>query len=327
MIHKTETLKLLLRSTFALLLATNVWVWLRLSLAFWYINALATVPYLTTSLTPVTMAIETFLILVFPVLTMTYVVMKFFSPQWFLILAALGGVFLSFLNFQLFPTRAPISTYLLSGLVSGIVFALVYNLTAAKKKTGSAKPTPTMVRRKFLSGLGLLAGATATLASFAGPFYMWRKRNEFIDIDIHELNEGQMTTTEVGGKPIWVLKRSPWMVSQLRSKTNHLRDPNSELSSQPMLAKNNLRSIREEYFVAVGICTHLGCMPVYDATGEYGTQNNGAQFYCPCHGATFDLAGRVTRTSVDATNLLVPNHDFVSDTTVRVFHHANEVWH
>lgn len=126
---------------------------------------------------------------------------------------------------------------------------------------------------------------------------------------------GEVKTVEWRGQPVWVMRRTPEMLASLDGISD-LADPASEVKQQPDYATNTHRSIKPEVFVTVGICTHLGCSPV---TLPKGTANPSVPadwkggFFCPCHGSTFDFAGRVFRNKPAPTNLVVPPHKYLAD--------------
>ncbi len=108
------------------------------------------------------------------------------------------------------------------------------------------------------------------------------------------------------------------MLASLPKLTAQLADPNSNGSIQPAYAKNETRSIKPALFVAVGICTHLGCSPTYRkdvAPADLGPEWLGG-FFCPCHQSKFDLAGRVFSGVPASTNLVVPPYSFESENVV-----------
>ena len=125
-------------------------------------------------------------------------------------------------------------------------------------------------------------------------------------------------TVEWRGKPVWILHRTREMLNLLSKHDVELRDPQSEQPQQPEYARNATRSINPRYFIATGICTHLGCIPTY--RNEAGAADLGAAwpggFFCPCHGSRFDLAGRVFKGVPAPTNLVIPPHRYVTDTRV-----------
>lgn len=141
------------------------------------------------------------------------------------------------------------------------------------------------------------------------------------EVDISKLEPGQLLTVEWRGKPVWVLRRSPEMLEGMKAVTHKLRDPESdELSQQPHYVKNAYRSINPEIMLMIGICTHLGCAPTYRpefAPPDLGPEWKGG-FFCPCHGSTYDLAGRVYAGVPAPSNLVVPPYHFVSDTRLMI---------
>lgn len=141
-----------------------------------------------------------------------------------------------------------------------------------------------------------------------------------IEIDVSRLEPGQRVTAEWRGKPVWVIRRTAEQVKSLDELTSQVRDPNSELPMQPDYAENGTRSIKPEFVVLVGICTHLGCSPTFRpdvAAADLGEDWKGG-FFCPCHGSKFDLAGRVYNGVPAPKNLEVPRHKFISDSVILV---------
>jgi len=126
---------------------------------------------------------------------------------------------------------------------------------------------------------------------------------------------------------VWVIHRTKEMLGNLPKPDARVADPNSEVDHQPKYAKNEDRSIKPEIFVAVGICTHLGCSPTFRpeiAPADLGADWLGG-FFCPCHQSKFDLAGRVFKGVPAPTNLVIPPYQFVSDTRIRVGEDAKGV--
>lgn len=141
-----------------------------------------------------------------------------------------------------------------------------------------------------------------------------------VEADISKLEDGQRMTIEWRGKPVWIVKRTSKNLADLPDLNPKLRDPNSNVDQQPSYAQNPNRSIKAEYFVVIGICTHLGCSPSYVKENEphdLGGDWKGG-FFCPCHGSTFDLAGRVYEGVPAPTNLVVPPHTYLSNTRILV---------
>jgi len=168
-------------------------------------------------------------------------------------------------------------------------------------------------------GVAGLAAAGAFVSTFQ-PSERAKAAGAPVEVDISSLASGEMKTVEWRGKPVWILKRSPEMVASLKKTDGQVADPKSERNPEeltPEYARNEYRSIKPELLVAVGICSHLGCSP----TTKFQT---GAQpslpddweggFLCPCHGSTFDLAGRVYKNKPAPDNLEVPRHMYVGDT-------------
>ena len=161
--------------------------------------------------------------------------------------------------------------------------------------------------------------ATGVLVSTFQPSERAKAAGAPVEVDIAGLVPGELKTVEWRGKPVWILKRSPEMIESLKKPDAELADPNSERKPEeltPDYARNEYRSIKPEILVAVGICTHLGCSPV--TRFQTGAQPSlpddwTGGFLCPCHGSTFDLAGRVYKNKPAPDNLEVPRHMFVGD--------------
>jgi len=141
-----------------------------------------------------------------------------------------------------------------------------------------------------------------------------------VEVDISKLEPGMLLTVEWRGKPVWVVNRSKEMLDLLPKHDAQLADPKSEMPQQPDYTTNPTRSIKPEYLVLVGICTHLGCSPTFRK--DVGAADLGADwpggFFCPCHGSRFDLAGRVFKGVPAPTNLVVPPHHYLSETLLLV---------
>jgi ubiquinol-cytochrome c reductase iron-sulfur subunit len=161
--------------------------------------------------------------------------------------------------------------------------------------------------------------ATGVLVSTFQPSERAKAAGAPVEVDIAGLVPGELKTVEWRGKPVWILKRSPEMIESLKQTDAQVADPNSERKQDeltPEYARNEYRSIKPDILVAVGICTHLGCSPV--TRFQTGAQPSlpddwHGGFLCPCHGSTFDLAGRVFKNKPAPDNLEVPRHMFVGD--------------
>ncbi|WP_029837120.1 ubiquinol-cytochrome c reductase iron-sulfur subunit, partial [Vibrio parahaemolyticus] len=140
-----------------------------------------------------------------------------------------------------------------------------------------------------------------------------------VEVDISKIEPGQLVRVEWQGKPVWIVRRTQSVLDNLKTISDKLRDPQSEMEQQPEYAQNEFRSIKEEYFVAVGFCTHLGCSPTY-LPDSFSEQVQGVRsgFFCPCHGSKFDMAGRVFQGVPAPLNLVVPKHMYLSDTKLIV---------
>lgn len=171
------------------------------------------------------------------------------------------------------------------------------------------------------TGCVAAAGVAVPLVSSLAPSERARAMGAGVEVDISDLAPGGVKTVEWRGKPVWIMRRTPEMLAALPQQDAALADPASRKDQQPEYARNPQRSIRPEVFVTVGICTHLGCSPTAVPAGisnpSVGDQWQGG-FFCPCHGSTFDLAGRVFKNKPAPTNLEVPPHRYVSDTRLLI---------
>jgi ubiquinol-cytochrome c reductase iron-sulfur subunit len=177
-------------------------------------------------------------------------------------------------------------------------------------------------RRFWLMTAGTAGGVAAVAATV--PFIATLTPSErakalgaAITVDIGDLAPGAMKTVEWRGKPVWIQRRTPEMLASLTLQDAALADPASLRDDLPEELRNPGRSLQPEIFVAIGICTHLGCSPSAVAEGS-GHPGVGADwhggFFCPCHGSTFDIAGRVFKNKPAPTNLEIPPHRYLSQT-------------
>ena len=168
-------------------------------------------------------------------------------------------------------------------------------------------------------GVGLTATAVPFVASMA-PSERARAIGAPVSVDLQGVKEGELRIAEWRGQPVFVLRRSADRLASLRKHDELLADPQSKRSDQPPYATNVGRSVRPEYGVMVGICTHLGCIPTFRPTP--GAADLGAAwpggFYCPCHGSKFDLAGRVFKSLPAPTNLAIPRYHFAADASLLI---------
>ncbi len=183
-------------------------------------------------------------------------------------------------------------------------------------------------RRRFLTtsatvvgGVGVLATVVPFVATLT-PSAKARAIGAPVEVDINGIKEDELKLVKWQGKPVWILRRDEKSVDALVNLDDELRDPNSEVDQQPEYARNHYRSIKPEYLVVVGLCTHLGCSPKYVVEGDgepWGLPDDWqGGFFCPCHGSLFDLAGRVFKGVPAPTNLIVPPHQYLSDTRIVV---------
>jgi ubiquinol-cytochrome c reductase iron-sulfur subunit len=180
-------------------------------------------------------------------------------------------------------------------------------------------------RRRFLTAATTVVGGAGTVA-LAVPFVSyWQPSARAlaagapVEADFGKLEPGQMLRVEWRGKPVWIVRRTTAMLESVKSLDSEVSDPDSELEMQPSYCKNQLRSIKDEYFVAVGICTHLGCSPTYMPTvGDSPAPDWRGGFFCPCHGSKFDLAGRVYAGVPAPSNLEIPPHFYTGETSILI---------
>jgi len=197
---------------------------------------------------------------------------------------------------------------------------------------GALGPTPADPSRRtwiaITCGAGAVGGvftAVPFVASFE-PSEAARAAGAPVTVDISGLAPGEKMTVAWRGKPVWILRRTKAMLDSLKADDALLADPNSNRTEfpTPAWAKNGWRSIKPEYLVLVGICTHLGCSPVDRFTP--GAQPSlpadwPGGFLCPCHGSLFDLAGRVFKDKPAPDNLEVPPYTYLSDTVLLIGEH------
>ncbi|GAD23156.1 ubiquinol-cytochrome c reductase iron-sulfur subunit [Acidovorax sp. MR-S7] len=177
------------------------------------------------------------------------------------------------------------------------------------------------------SGCAGAVGGVATAVPFVSTFQPSEKAKAAgaaVEVDISGLKPGEKITVEWRGKPVWIVKRTPEQLAELPKLDSQLADPQSKRNPAeltPEYARNEWRSIKPEVLVAVGICSHLGCSPSDKFTP--GAQPSlpddwKGGFLCPCHGSTFDMAGRVFKNKPAPDNLEVPPHTYLSETKLLI---------
>lgn len=178
-------------------------------------------------------------------------------------------------------------------------------------------------RRKFLTlttsvvgGIGVAAVAVPFVKSWS-PSEKAKAAGAPVSVDISKIQPGQLIRVEWRGKPVWVVARTQKVIDELAMLDSELRDPDSKEPQQPAYAVNAGRSLKPGLFVAVGICTHLGCSPTY-LPDSFSEQVEGVEsgFFCPCHGSKFDMAGRVFQNVPAPLNLVIPPHHYASETNI-----------
>ncbi|MBT9595818.1 MAG: ubiquinol-cytochrome c reductase iron-sulfur subunit [Vitreoscilla sp.] len=170
--------------------------------------------------------------------------------------------------------------------------------------------------------VGGVAAAVPFVSTFA-PSERAKAAGAPVEVDIGGIKPGEKLTVEWRGKPVWVVRRTPEQLAALKGNDSGLADPNNERKAYPVpeYAKNEARSIKPEYLVVVGICSHLGCSPsdkfAIGAQPSLPDDWKGG-FLCPCHGSTFDMAGRVFKNKPAPDNLEVPPHMYLSDSKLLI---------
>ena len=181
-------------------------------------------------------------------------------------------------------------------------------------------------KRRFLVAATSVVGGVAGVAVLT-PFVMSMMPSERakaagapVEVDISKVEPGMLITVGWQGKPVWVVNRTKAMLDKLPTLASRLVDPQSEQPQQPIYCKNVDRSIKPEYLVVVGICTHLGCSPTYRP--ELGPADLGADWpggwFCPCHGSRYDLSARVFKNVPAPLNMVVPPYKYLSATRILV---------
>jgi ubiquinol-cytochrome c reductase iron-sulfur subunit len=177
------------------------------------------------------------------------------------------------------------------------------------------------------SGCAGAVGGVATAVPFVSTFQPSERAKAAgaaVEVDISALKPGEKVTVEWRGKPVWIVRRTPEQLAELAKLDTQLADPKSERKPAeltPEYARNEGRSIKPELLVVVGICTHLGCSPVdrFQSGPQPSLPDNwSGGFLCPCHGSTFDMAGRVFSNKPAPDNLEVPPHMYLSDTRLLI---------
>jgi ubiquinol-cytochrome c reductase iron-sulfur subunit len=168
----------------------------------------------------------------------------------------------------------------------------------------------------LLAGFGVATSAIPFLASLQPTAETLAQATTPVEVDLSHLAPGESMVVAWENKPIWIIRRTQTMLDNLPNIHPLLRDPDSLTEQQPAYARNEYRSLNPEYLILIGLCTHLGCSPLFKPKlGELNLKLPGG-LYCPCHGSKFDLAGRVMKGVPAPTNLKVPPYRFTNEHTV-----------
>ena len=173
----------------------------------------------------------------------------------------------------------------------------------------------TWVLATAAAGTVATVGVAIPLVSSFAPSERAKALGASVEVDLGEIPPGGMKTVEWRGMPVWLVRRTSEQLASLKGLDSQLADPDSQRRQQPDYARNPARSIQPEVFVAIGICTHLGCSPTAVPAGTTNPSVGAGWpggFFCPCHGSTFDMAGRVFKNKPAPTNLEVPPHRYLS---------------
>lgn len=181
-------------------------------------------------------------------------------------------------------------------------------------------------RRRFLigatsvvGGVGVVGAAVPFLGSW-NPSAKAEAAGAPVTVNVSKLEPGQQITVEWRGQPVWIIRRTDEMLENIEKLNDRVKDPNSEVPQQPAYIDGILRSLKPEFAVLVGLCTHLGCVPSYRpevAPADLGDEWLGGLF-CPCHGSRYDMAGRVYAAQPAPTNLVVPPYRYDDDSTLTI---------
>ena len=181
-------------------------------------------------------------------------------------------------------------------------------------------------RRRFLTTAATVVGgvgavtASVPFVSNMNPSAKTKAIGAPVEVDISDIEPGGRLIEKWQGNPVWILRRTDEMLKDISTLNDDVSDPKSDESAQPEYAKNEYRALKEEFFVVIGICTHLGCSPnfVLKEDGENISTDWKGGFFCPCHGSRFDFAGRVFKGVPAPRNLVIPPYKFISPTRLLI---------
>lgn len=338
-----KTTKIIFSLLISLLLATQVWAWVRVLGSFHVSDSLNAVfvSQLFLSVFVLKIGLECFVVTIIPVGIMYCLARREMSGSsvlftYLYLSLALTIVYLFYyivisgVNYYYLTQHGPV--FIVAGIVAALTFYGVSLLFARYEIDEGNEETVNLKRRRYLvSGAATVVGSIGLVGSLIGPYQVLDHSDKYTDINLSKIREGQLITVVIEGRPVWILKRSALMIEQLFEETSVLYDPDSANSIQPAKMRNSYRSIKPEYFVAYGICTHLGCSPTFrpDGVQNFDSINiaNKPVFFCTCHGGIFDMAGRVFEGTPPQTNLKVPDYEFIADDAVRIYYPSLiDVW-
>jgi ubiquinol-cytochrome c reductase iron-sulfur subunit len=181
-------------------------------------------------------------------------------------------------------------------------------------------------RRRFLTATTAVVGGAGALCAAIPFIKSWepsaRAMNAGAPVlaDISKVEAGQRLAIEWRGQPVWIINRTKALLDTLPQVKDGLKDPDSKVDQQPKFAQNAARSLKPEWFVVVGICTHLGCSPAFvpDIKPEPFDPEWKGGFFCPCHKSRYDIAGRVFQGVPAPANLVVPPYKFIDDKHIMI---------
>ena len=181
-------------------------------------------------------------------------------------------------------------------------------------------------RRRFLTATTAVVGGAGALCAAIPFIKSWepseRAKNAGapVLVDISKVELGQQLKVAWRGQPVWIINRTKALLDTLPLVDSRLKDPKSQVDQQPKFAQNEMRSLKPEWFVVIGICTHLGCSPAFvpEIKPEPFDPEWKGGFFCPCHKSRYDIAGRVFQDVPAPANLVVPPYKFIDDKHIMI---------
>lgn len=318
------------------LAAALLWAWMPVVFGLIIIsdwNADQITDSLVNSISRVKWGIQIFVYLLVPALLIHIFVTRkydFFvaAATWFVIIVLASSIYA--VRYFIFPLNLQLFFHILAGAMSAmLIIGMEHFVLHGRRFETASRLKFSALRRATLLGAGSMGGL-AIAGSLVPIVNVLSKSSRFVDIDVSKMQIGQKLAIEIGGLPVWIIKRSPEIIMKLSKNNIILLDQNSEHSNQPQETRNSLRSINPIYFIVYGICTHLGCSPAYKPNGyqlESQRHSSEPQFFCPCHGAVFDLAGRVYKDMPAERNMDIPNYKFIDEKIIRInYPGLKEIW-